>query len=117
MPVLNLLEEAHMVDKKIIEEVKKRLIKAYNPLEIYVFGSYAWGCPDEESDLDLLIVIERYEKDRHATLVEGHKALVDVDVSKDILVYSKDEFERFSNDVTRLCYKIKHKGRKIYAKA
>lgn len=106
-----------MIEDKVIEEVKKRLVKTYNPLEIYIFGSYAWGCPDEESDLDLLIVIEKYNKDRHSTLVDGHRALFNVGIPKDILVYSKDEFDQFSNDVTRLCYKIKHKGRKIYANA
>ena len=32
-----------MIDEKMIEEVKKRLIDTYNPLEIYLFGSYVIG--------------------------------------------------------------------------
>jgi predicted nucleotidyltransferase len=43
-----------MISPDVIEEVKNRLIKAYNPLEIYIFGSYAWGHPDDESDLGSL---------------------------------------------------------------
>ena len=106
-----------MIDTTIIEEVKKRLIQAYNPLVIYIFGSYAWGCPDKESDLDLLIVVDKYKKDRHQTLVDGHKALIGLYVPKDILVYSKEEWDRFSQDETKFCYKIKHEGKLIYGKA
>ena len=106
-----------MVNEKMIEEVKKRLITTYNPLEIYIFGSYAWGHPDEDSDLDLLVVIDTYQKDRHKTLVEGHKALMDLDLFKDIVVYSKDEFQKCSADETSLCHKVVLKGKKIYAKA
>ena len=40
-----------------MEEVKKRLINVYDPIAIYIFGSYAWGTPTEDSDLDLLVVV------------------------------------------------------------
>lgn len=106
-----------MVDIKMIEEVKKRLIKTYNPLEIYIFGSYAWGTPDEESDLDLVIVVEKLEQDRYRTLVDGHRALMDLDLSKDIIVFTKEEFEQRAQDKTTLCFKIKRKGKQIYARA
>jgi uncharacterized protein len=106
-----------MINQNTIEEVKKRLINVYNPLEIYLFGSYAWGHPDEESDLDLLIVIEKYSKDRYSMLLDGHKAFMDMTISKDIVVLDKEEFEKFSEDITRLCYKIKREGKRLYAKA
>lgn len=106
-----------MISKNIIEEVKERLIKTYNPREIYLFGSYAWGCPNEESDLDFLIIIEKYVKDQYHTVVDGHRALMDMRIPKDIFVYSVEEFKMKSKDQTDLCYKIKNKGKKIYAKA
>lgn len=106
-----------MVDDKMIEMVKKRLVDAYDPLAIYIFGSYAWGHPDEESDLDLMVVIDEYKKKRHATLVDGHRALMDLDLFKDIIIYSKEEFVECSQDVTSLCNKIVKKGKQIYAKA
>lgn len=106
-----------MIDLKTIEEVKKRLIKIYNPLEIYIFGSYAWGKPDEDSDLDLLVVVEDYKQNQYKDLVTGHKALMDMSLSKDILLFNKKEFEKKSKDVTEFCYKVKHSGKRIYAKA
>lgn len=104
-----------MINQSLIEEVKKRLVATYNPCEIYLFGSYAWGIPHEDSDLDLLIVIDHYTKDIHSLLVDGHRVLIDLDLSKDLVIYSKDDFEKFSKDSMRFCYKVKNQGRQIYA--
>jgi len=106
-----------MINQQTIEEVKKRLVRAYNPLAIYIFGSYAWGSPDEDSDLDVLIIVDKIEKNRHRALVEGHAALVGLMLSKDLILLTKEEFEKDSEDITTLHYKIKRQGKKIYAKA
>lgn len=106
-----------MINQELIDQVKQRLVQTYNPLEIYIFGSYAWGCPDQESDLDVLVVLEKYDRNRHTMLVQGHKALVDLDISKDILLLDKQEFDNYSADHRRIYYKIKLKGKKIYARA
>ncbi len=106
-----------MIKKKLIEEIKKRLVTAYDPLEIYIFGSYAWGNPTKDSDLDLCIVVSGSSKESYKRSVVGDLALVDILVSRDIVVYTKEEFDRRSNLVTTLCYKIKREGEKIYANA
>lgn len=106
-----------MISQNVIDEVKNRLVQTYKPLAIYLFGSYAWGCPDEESDLDLLVVIDKYDKNRYQILADGHRALIGLYVSKDILVYSKEEWENFSKDQRKFCYKIKHEGKLIYGTA
>jgi len=101
----------------MIEEVTKRLVATYNPVEIYVFGSYAWGHPDEESDLDLVVVVDALSKDRYHALVDGFKALSDLSLSKDLLLYTKDEFREDSNNITTLSYRVKREGKQIYARA
>lgn len=106
-----------MINRKVIDEVKNRLVRTYNPLEIYIFGSYAWGTPTDESDLDLLIVVEKSDEKSYKRSVPGDLALVDMLISRDILVYTKEEFEARAKDVTTLCYKIKKEGEKIYAYA
>ena len=106
-----------MINKETIEEVKNRLVKTYNPIAIYLFGSYAWGTPTEDSDLDLLIVIDKSDEKSYQRQRSGHHALFGLGISKDLIVYTKDEFERISGDITTLGYKIKREGKVIYARS
>ncbi|MEF2593918.1 MAG: nucleotidyltransferase domain-containing protein [Eggerthellaceae bacterium] len=39
-----------------IENLSRRLVSKYNAKEAYLFGSYARGEADDESDVDILIV-------------------------------------------------------------
>jgi len=104
-----------MIDQATIEEVKNRLVKAYDPLEIYLFGSYAWGKPDEDSDPDLLIVVDEFKKDWYTDRVAGHRALGEMKISKDLLIYTKPQFDEAVKDAATFCYIVKKKGKKIYA--
>jgi predicted nucleotidyltransferase len=42
--------------QRILDEVVQRLIVDYQPERIILYGSYAYGTPDADSDLDLLII-------------------------------------------------------------
>lgn len=106
-----------MRNQKIIDEARDRLIKAYDPVAIYLFGSYAWGTPTEDSDLDLLIIIEKSDEKSFKRPLPGQRALFGLGVSKDLIVHTQEEFEKYSQDVTTLCYKIKKDGELIYAKS
>jgi len=103
--------------KAIIEKVKQRLIETYNPVAIYVFGSYAWGTPTEDSDLDLLIIVDESDEKSYKRPVAGYRALRGLDISKDLIIQTKEEFERAAKNVTSLGYKIKRDGELIYARA
>lgn len=106
-----------MINTEIIEDVKNRLVKTYNPVAIYLFGSYAWGIPTEDSDLDLMIIVEKSDEKSHRRSILGRRALWELDISKDILVYTQDEFNARISDTTSLLYKIKNKGKVLYARS
>lgn len=106
-----------MINKEVIEDVKNRLVKAYNPLAIYLFGSYAWGNPTEDSDLDFLIIVDKSEEKSYDRPLAGYDALFGMNIAKDIIVYTKEEFEAASNNKTTLGFKIKKDGKLIYARA
>jgi len=106
-----------MIKKETIEEVKRRLVEVYNPIAIYIFGSYAWGCPTEDSDLDLLIVIDESDEKTYKRPVAGYRALRGLNISKDLIVKTKGEFEQAADNITTLSYKIKNDGELIYARA
>ena len=106
-----------MINNEIIEEVKNRLVKTYNPIAIYLFGSYAWGTPTEDSDLDLLIVVDKSNERSFDRPRPGQRALFGLGISKDMIIYTKDEFEKYADNITTLCYKIKKDGKVLYARS
>jgi len=97
----------------LFETIKTRLDTAYDPLSIYIFGSYAWGTPTKDSDIDLVVVVNSSDKKPYKRAVEGFRALRGLGIAKDILVYTKDEFKSLSDDVSSLLYKVKHEGVKL----
>lgn len=48
---------------QVILNIIKKIKNKYNPQKIILFGSYAYGNPRKDSDIDLLIIKET--KDRH----------------------------------------------------
>lgn len=106
-----------MISKDTIQKITRRLVKVYDPIEIYLFGSYAWGNPTEDSDLDLLIVVEDSDEKSHKRSIKGFDALWGLCISKDILVYTKKEFEDRINNISTLPYKIKRDGKVLYARS
>ena len=49
------------MDKSICDElevIQDAIIRTVDPLEIYLFGSYAYGTPNADSDFDLYVVLD-----------------------------------------------------------
>ncbi len=46
----------------VIQEIVRRLVAEYTPQKVVLFGSYAYGEPDEDSDIDLLIIKDTSER-------------------------------------------------------
>jgi predicted nucleotidyltransferase len=44
-----------------IEQIIQRLVESYQPQRIVLFGSLAYGEPNEDSDIDLLVVKDTTE--------------------------------------------------------
>lgn len=45
-----------MIAQEQIESVVQVIVKCYEPMKKILFGSYAYGHPTKDSDLDLLII-------------------------------------------------------------
>ncbi len=44
--------------KKIINEIVNKIAEKFSPLKVILFGSYAYGNPTKDSDIDLLTIKE-----------------------------------------------------------
>lgn len=106
-----------MISDEIIQIVKQRLVDVYKPLIIYIFGSYAWGNPDDTSDLDLMIIIKDSKEKLYKRVIPAYMALKGLKISKDILIYTQDEFNQLAAEPSSFCNTIKSKGIKLYEAA
>ena len=47
-----------MIDRKAIQATCDDIVREFHPQRVVLFGSYAYGTPTEDSDADLLIVMD-----------------------------------------------------------
>ena len=81
--------------KKIIRE---KIYSEINPKQVILFGSYAYGTATKDSDIDLMIVEQNIVGSKVKEAVRIKRILNEVDMSKDILVVSEDEFEFYKTE-------------------
>jgi hypothetical protein len=106
-----------MISQETIQEAIRRLVRAYDPLEIYLYGKYAWGTPDEDDDLNLLLVIESSDKKAYQRGDLAFDTLLSLKIPKNVSVFTKQEFDTNSQDINSLTYEVKNRGKKVYARS
>ena len=47
-----------MVSMDTIREFGRRIVEDFRPEKVILFGSYAYGSPSEDSDVDLLVILD-----------------------------------------------------------
>jgi predicted nucleotidyltransferase len=102
------------VSDKLLVEVATRLAAEFKPEEVWLFGSQAWGQPNEWSDIDLFVVVRDSQESPSRRAQRAHRCLKGLDVAKDVLVKTRAEGERFRNVPSSLEAEILAHGRKIY---
>src|SRR5580698_5686256 len=81
-----------MVEPRQIIEFVNEVAARFAPLKIVLFGSYAYGTPTPDSDVDIL-VIKRYRGTSHGAATRIRLA-VDAQFPMDLLVRSPSEIRR-----------------------
>ncbi|MCX6278088.1 MAG: nucleotidyltransferase domain-containing protein [Bacteroidetes bacterium] len=82
-----------MIAMTQINDIVARIATRFNPDKIILFGSYAVGNPNSDSDLDLLIIQET-DLPRHKRSFDIQKALIGSKIPMDIIVFTNKEFEQ-----------------------
>src|SRR6266567_7089196 len=102
------------ISQDLLNEVTGRLEAEFQPEQVWLFGSYAWGEPDEGSDLDLLVVVDQSDESPVRRAQRAHRCLRGLRIAKDILVKTRAELERFRHVRASLEAQILERGRLIY---
>jgi predicted nucleotidyltransferase len=109
-----------MHSQHLIDEMTERL-KELKPRKVILFGSYAKGTQTEDSDLDVLVVLDSDERSKtFSELMERSKpvsaAVRDVrkKTAMDLIVYTMAEFEFLRNQKDFFVEEIVEIGKILY---
>lgn len=98
-----------------IKEITEKIARNFKPEKIILFGSWAWGTPGPDSDLDFL-VIQNSGKKRLERQMEIRESLSDFRLPVDVLVYTPKEIdEKVHKDRNLFLEDIMNNGKLLYA--
>lgn len=84
-----------------INELKDCFVQQLSPLKVYLFGSYADGTYDEDSDFDFYIIVDDTHTDMLALMSRAYKSVRGIKKRPvDILVGTQSKFEERKNRPT-----------------
>ena len=102
---------------QLLPKMVETIVTEVDPEQVILLGSHARGDASEDSDIDLIVVeTEPFDKnhDRSAEAVRLWRALAGFAVSKDILVYSRDEVEYWRDSLNHVLARALREGRVLY---
>jgi predicted nucleotidyltransferase len=96
-------------------EIVRRLVEAYRPERVYLFGSGARGETGPDSDYDLMVVVpDDAPAERRRSRV-AYEALRGTGTAADVLVWTREAFESRLSLRASLPTTIVAEGRLLYA--
>ena len=104
---------SHATLKRMVD----RIVKTVSPIQVILFGSYASGDTNAHSDVDFLVVEDKPFGPGHSRRKEAAKIwqnLMPFEVSKDILVYSRKEVEKYRKNPLHVVHRAFKTGRIMY---
>jgi uncharacterized protein len=108
-------EPNRQLNKKI-DAMVRRIVGRFKPMKIILFGSYARGAAGPDSDVDLLIVMPVHGS-RHKKAVQIGVALHDIDIPKDVIVVTPEEFDWRKDVIGTIEWPAAREGQVLYARA
>lgn len=100
------------VEMKSIKELTARIVREFQPERVILFGSYAYGTPTAQSDVDLLVVLCHEGKGTRKA-VEILNA-VNPTIPVDLLVHTPEQLARRLAQQDFFLQEVVEKGRVLY---
>ena len=104
------------IDYGLRHQIRESL-QGLHPEKVIVFGSYAHGAPDRDSDIDLIVVLDsnavpKTYHDRMTNRLRVRRALdaLNCDYALDVLVYTLPEWKRFQDSGSAFSKEIARRG-------
>ena len=98
--------------QKKIDAILKHIVEILNPEIVFLIGSMHHGTIHDNSDLDLVAVINGYYP-RKNILLDVLPSRPHKDIPLDLHIYDRNQFEEMKT-IGGLCFEAYNHGRKIY---
>jgi len=99
-------------------------IKQSDPYRIILFGSHANGTATEDSDIDMVVILDNndvaktyQERAEKKLIINRLVRSINYMVALDILVYSREEYNIIKSDGNYFIDEIEKTGKVLYEKA
>jgi uncharacterized protein len=102
------------ISGKLLRTITDRLVAEFQPEQVILFGSHAWGEPNAGSDVDLMVIVSESDSSEYERALRGHACLSDLAIAKDVMVKTRSEFDFFRDVRASLEHKIAERGKVLY---
>ena len=102
-------------DDPILDEAVRRLVEAYRPERVYLFGSVARGDAGPDSDYDILVVVGDAAPAERRRSRLAYEVLWGTGVAADVLVWSLGQFESRVHLASSLPATVIREGKLLHA--
>lgn len=107
------LAEISVLSQQEIEEIRNKIVHEVNPQKIYIFGSYARENAGEESDIDLLVIMDS-TLNPHQRNLKIKKLFRRRRFSLDAFVYTPEEAMKYKEIPGTILHNAVYQGKLIY---
>lgn len=98
-----------------LAEIVRRLVEAFEPERIYLFGSKARHDADADSDYDVMVIVPDDAPPERKRCRLAYEALRGTGTAADVQVWTHDGFQSRHHLVCSLPATIEREGRLLYA--
>ena len=102
------------LDDSLIQTATQKLVAEFQPEQIWLFGSHAWGTPNEDSDVDLMVIVPSSDERSIKRMQRAHGCLRGIGFAKDVLVPTRAQVDRYKHLRASLFHQVLAQGRKLY---
>jgi len=102
-----------VLDQTVLSKIVSRIVTTCSPEKVLIFGSRARGDAGPQSDLDLLVIAES-SRPRYQRAAPIYRAIADIPMEVDVLVYTPAEVEDWSGVRQAFVTTAVREGRVVY---
>lgn len=97
-----------------IKQIVDKIVAKFRPEKVILFGSYAWGSPGKDSDIDLFVIKDDPQKNNRELAIDLERVLIDRPRALDIIVYKPNQVRKGLEEKNRFISKILTEGKILY---